>query len=734
MVGVVLSLLILSVALSIYLANVQYSQFEQSTYYSQALNLSDDFTRVLTDILAGATLTYNSTADIVQPRIWAYTNFTDWAMATHSAYALNGIQTSFTFTNVSLGAGMYTNNSLIKLFWYGPTALSAISAAYQANFTGQGLYGLQGSALMLLNTSVDTAGIANVGTASTAINLTVNREYGIPVDDLTKKSFVVDYFDNNSGTWQTAKIASISRQGGGHYTLYIQNNAGFAVPDPYEHYLILFIQDKRGIMTESYTYNSIQYVFNEHAVAPFFPRSTFTGIPYLNETYTMESLSNGSVMWFGNMLQFGGTANQVPIPIPPVKQLRVYTNNTVLPNGTLLQGVFNVAPSQVEQWTANYSYPTLSFANWRSRFERNLTADIGDKLVYLVNFANATTVAVNITWLTDADAAPPQYLINISTSSGFVDINNGVYTMRLLNNVSLSLSIDYSVSMMFNGYHIESELNAVGWIPSQGWEPHILPGGDWNDSTTTSFIIDGPVRAVAFRSSNNDTQFNYQNGRFVEQYLVPGPFTHTDIFLIPYNTPYVELFETYNWTQQYNDSQLLNLITLIAGVSTSNNLPADPNSRPTNWAYLHANGTVQGGAFLNPNTYPHGSGDPPGLLYDTNISNFGDWFTEYNNSIGEAIIGGNNLVSAIAQLTPPNQAVMNVWNSYDGDRDAFWAAQVQPWGSGTMTVKPQVVSYSAAIWTYNGFVGSNLSLLSPNIYYRMFLTQFYPTVNASSVS
>jgi len=60
MVGVVLSLLILSVALSIYTTEVQYQEFQRNKYNSAILNFSDDFNRVLTGILAGATKSYNN--------------------------------------------------------------------------------------------------------------------------------------------------------------------------------------------------------------------------------------------------------------------------------------------------------------------------------------------------------------------------------------------------------------------------------------------------------------------------------------------------------------------------------------------------------------------------------------------------------------------------------------------------------------------------------------------------
>src|SRR5579875_2866689 len=153
-VGVVLSLLILSVAIPLYAGSLQFNQFDQSTYNSAVLNISDDFNRVLTNILAGATLSFNSTADISTPRAWANTNFTDWVAAMQSTYSTSGIQSEFFPTNVSIGGGIETNDSLVKLFWYAPTAVSMISAGYKLNLTGQGLYGVSSNSTVLLQTTL----------------------------------------------------------------------------------------------------------------------------------------------------------------------------------------------------------------------------------------------------------------------------------------------------------------------------------------------------------------------------------------------------------------------------------------------------------------------------------------------------------------------------------------------------------------------------------------------------
>jgi len=119
-------------------------------------------------------------------------------------------------------------------------------------------------------------------------------------------------------------------------------------------------------------------------------------IPKPDETYALETLLNGSMLWFnGPLAQSGGF---VPIPMPPVKQFRVCS--TV--NGPSDTNFVEI-PSQVEVWTPDYLTPTLQFTDWVRRF------DVGDKLVFLVNFANSSInqQRVRIYWLFDADAPPP---------------------------------------------------------------------------------------------------------------------------------------------------------------------------------------------------------------------------------------------------------------------------------------------------------------------------------------
>ena len=78
-----------------------------------------------------------------------------------------------------------------------------------------------------------------------------------------------------------------------------------------------------------------------------------------------------------------------------------------------------------------------------------------------------------------------------------MDIDNTVYTARLVPNQGNSWAVDWTISMYYGSYHAEFLINGVGWVRMNGggnWIPHILLGGDWN-------VLVGPIRAVAYRAT-----------------------------------------------------------------------------------------------------------------------------------------------------------------------------------------------------------------------------------------
>jgi hypothetical protein len=746
MVGVVLSLLILSVAVSVYMGSLQYSQFQKSTYSGAVLNLSNDFTRVLTNILGGTTISFNGTADITTPRAWALANFTDWVAAIQNAYTLSGIQSDFFFTNDSLSNGLYTDNSLVKLYWYTPNAISAISAGYKLNLTGEGLYGAYGNTLVLLNTTINDI---TSSSSSSQLNITALEQYGIPDSDLTRKNFQIDYFNNITNLWSVAKITSVRNYGGGNYLVNFTGANGAAIPSPYYKYLVVWVLDNRGILTESYSYTGVQYVLSENAIPASNPK------PY--QVYVMESISNGSIIWFNHLLHFKGNS-PIPIPIPPVKQLRVYTNTT---------GSFKLVPSQVEVWTSNYKLPTLQFADWRTRF------GVGDKLVYDVSFAgkNVNTVAVNITWLADADAPPPAYLLNYSQTANEWIVDNLQYSLGLVTNSNLinyepgTNWIDYNlqVNSTFpngtynpNGYHIEYTLFGYDAFNFQGgvWFPAKLPWGPGPNEGWT--IIPGPVRAVAYRSSDwsysppTNTYYCSSTEPACPAGSKPAEFNFTQIILIPYNVSYFESYFSATAVKDVTFSQqYVELVGMIGGTekdfgtSVANYRPNYAAVQTLSPSYKQLQ--IINGSYTNTPSFHIYAGS------QTTANQIGWWVSEFGAYRGQAIFIDN---ASLNTLRSSKTSAYWFWTTSDGSRRvaeydyAYW----NPNNGKYVIPAGTQINYDFAGWIYNvagsvsnqysnsnlwanGYLySSSTGVLSPSTYYTMFLTAFYPLIINSSVT
>jgi len=780
-VGVVLSLLILSVAVTLYMDQLQYSQFQISTYNTAALNIADDFNRVLTNILAASTVTYNNSADIVTPRAWANTNFTDWVSAVQSQYSSTGIQSSFYYTNVSLGNDPYvitalgnsecicTNYSLIKLLWYAPRSISAISAGYNLSLPGQYVYGLRNEQLILLNTSINGISVYNIKTPTkqsnvtkikTVFGVTVLKEQGIPADDLSIRNFKVVYFDPLKNEWVQASNLTLLNLAGGNYNISFTaswqnlNSYMYGVVQKDMKYFILWVTDDRGIMTESYSYTSVSYVLHQQALPSSDPKSY--------ETYVLESLNNGSVIWFNHLLNFTSNAAPAPIPIPPVKQLRVYTNVT----GP------NPVPSQVEVWNPTYTVPTLEFANWRTRFI------LGDKLVYEVTFAGnkINNVNVTITWLTDADAQPPVFKLTFAQTANEWIVNNLQYSLGLVTNSNLANYepgtnwIDYNLQVNAtypngtynpNGYHVEYTLFGYDAFNMKGggtWFPAKLPWGPGPNEGWT--VLPGPVRAVAYRVSDfsyeppNDTYYCSTGEPGCPANHQPADFQFTQIILIPYNVPYFESYLTAKavrnvpFAQQY-----VSIVGMIAGTERDRNLPS--SIRPS-WGSLQC---ISGSAQ---NIY-NGSYTPTFNFHifrsDADCSNairtpmyIGYWVSLYSLQRSQSIFLDSNTYASIASA--PLHGYW-FWTTADGARRvaeydyAYWnggnhnyvitngtviTASFAGWIYQNALSAPSGQYIDSSIWQ-NGYLYTNANgAMIPSLYYKMFLLPYYPVITYTTVS
>ena len=713
MAALVMVLLIFSVAISVYNAQTQYQQllYDQTSQVIQ--NLREDFGRALVDVLANFTQSYSQLAEMETPRFRAFDMYTFWTAAAARSFAPEGIQLTFNTSGQELvqPAGTFFGYStpneyvgnLTKLYWYAPQSFSAIYSTFDANITALGFYDWHEEGLYLLNVTMDAgpdfqtqSGTSINGVTYYQLNLTINRENGVMVDDLGASNFRVEYYDQPSNLWMNATLI-VGNNGGGNYTLYVANANGQMIPQTYWKYLMLFTQDNRGIIVESYTYTYIDYTIQENALT-----SVSGSKP--DETYDLEMLDNGTMLWYNTPLVVSGSVNPIPIPLAPVKQFRV--NSTVNGPSDLTNLASNTVPSQVEVWNPDLLTPSLQFANWQLRFNSS------EKLVFEINYGNAGIhqQTARICWLTDGDAAIPAPLVNITINGQFTDITNGQYTLRLVANGGYSVAIDWSMSMSpgtsYGSEHIEYTLTGVGWSPypppngAGSWFPDILPYGTWT-------IIAGPIRAVAFR----DTSAVW--GSLNNTGSANGPWSHNETILIPYNTKYWQLYENLHWTTTYTDNVYYDFLTMISGGAQGGYV--------ANWAYQTATGGVRWNSFASTN-----GGSPAA---SNGYTDFGYWYSQFQSDFGEAVMPSTAFVNSLTNMFGHGNAHLTPWVSGDYSRHVLDDDAMPFTTTGTMTLKantPEV--WTAGIWLFNGYTPGTFSDSAPQIYYKMFVEQYYPTI------
>lgn len=702
-------LLVFSTVIAISTSSTTYQSLRYNEVKELVGNFNEDFNRALRNVLASMTQEYNQSAEIEIPREHAFGNFTLWMKTAIRTFASRGIQLNFSLPQEWLfndTQGYRYAEDLVKLYWYSPKSISSILASCTIDIPGLGFYGWKEENLLFLNMTIDTGSITNIndkkdpGYDSTRVNVMVNREGGVPVDGLASSNFKVMYFDTGrfaNGTainsWQDGTIFLLLNNGGGNYTIYFKTNSSNPVPEPYNKYLMIWVQDTRGIIVEAYTYTYIDFTIDERAIG-------LVSKPY--ETYTFEMLHNGTLLWFGRQLAINGS--YVPLPLPPVKQFRV--NVTV--NGALDTNM-PLSLSQVEVWTPDYSAPTLNFSNWKSRFI------VGDKLVFFVNYgpASVTSQRVRVSWLTDADASPPNYLLQFQNLSNQWVVNNGVYRIGFAaykTSPSDPVGIDWNIQVnstdnSANMYHVEYRLFNYDVAPS-GSLNYRIPWGS-GSSQGWSFL-QGPVRAVAYRNSD------------VVLYAVPSPGTphtgelnHTEIVLISYGVNY---FQTYFTARTLKDLTITQNVVYVTTFSGTNDGNSEPNVQfRLNYGSVQKVNSAFGidgivnGRFSSSdsvyNIYAGAGGNP------ATAKEIGWWTTTYSPLRGQATFYDNKTIVA---LKSRNLAAMFLWttgNGYKRDVRLDWA-YYDPSNTNFFIPSGTIFSYKMAGWYYAP--GGSLGTLQNN--------------------
>ncbi len=741
--ALIMALLLLSVASIIYLSLTTYRKVRREYVEGIINNIDVEFEKVLRLILADATQLYNETAVIDQPRAYAHEKFSFWVKALIAQLSQLGVNANITLPNIELQPNKtvynqslearYVNN-LLKMYWYSIQSLSAIAARIDVDAPQLGFYGWSKTILILLNVSIDLDSITQVRRGSdlyTAVNVYVNKEYGLPVENLYNESFRVKYFDTSVGRWLDAEISAVENNGGGNYTLLLSKQAGGPLPSETEKILMLWVEDRRGIVVELYTYDHIDYVVREDAISQYYP-----DYPKTKQVYVFEVLMNGTWLWLNRPLPSPGT---YPIPIPPVKQLRVYSTIHGVDDPNMVE-----LPSQVEEWTPDYKRPTLRFADWRKRFGP------GDKLVFIVPF-NETGVRrqkIRIKWFHDADTPPPTYKIQISLEPPFAYIDNGVYKLQLVANPGYSDWIDWSISLHANDYHVEYTLYGydVYEMRSGYWFPMKLPGGDWQ-------VLVGPIRAIAYRENNIVVVPPLDQS-------IEGELYHRELIIVPYGVDYFLYFGYFYWNKTTTlDYRYLTLFGQISGtpddVHTSKRMKyasiqlSDPNE------FITGNFTT-----YNPRR-PWLSNVMHRWRAINDAGNFGYWAAQYNNYNGQIMFTNEETYTLLTTNPYSSYSEVWAWSTYDyarrvlsydlltwdGSRNykinagtemkVFFAGMIYNGGYVSQPYEDDYVWNDGSldngyplyyVYPFRQSTGGEL----PQVYYRMFLESYIPVIESIS--
>ncbi|MEM3659518.1 MAG: hypothetical protein QXU11_03790 [Thermoproteota archaeon] len=707
--SITLVTIILLVSTVIYLTSTQHLFFNYNPSREIVMSIDSDFNRVLTRILANATATYNMTSEMDFPRRVANLTFSYWVVSTQAAYTGKGLNIrtkwvdepvqeakSITLTVYGLDHQGYPSNPsdrvfnyaerklqdrLFKLFWYRPNSISAIGAEISVDANFQGVVGWRTTHIVLLNLTI-TSIIPYEKDNYVELYVTVLRENGVPVNDLRKENFEVYLFDPTvpPGVYCWKRVSPnsmiLTYNGGGSYTIRVvpsfhdplsdrarlfwrwEPQQGNQPHQPgYYQFFLVRVQDNRGIIVEAYSYSGIEYAIQENAVEPF-----YTGDPSkVKETYVFELIANGTMYWYNTKLS--SPTNNPPIPLPPVKQVRVMATRNWPSDPT-----FEEVPYQTEVWDDRYLWPNSEhFLDWRRRIMN------GSKIVFELNYPPGCRLQkVRLTWFEDADATPPDYRLNMTLSAGLATVNNGKYVLTLVASPT-SHWVDWSISLLDprSGTHVEYVL--LGYdvynMPGGGWWfPRKVPADDWtilptpvNESNV--FVARAPVRLVAFRKSNRTQE------RPPEGPVSNDEMYYENLLYIPYNVSYFLYVANATWLRSVRmDIAYMSLMGMIGGTDADAGSPL--RVQWGSFATSVANPSIVNGTYSNRANIMHRDRNNVNPSNVPSPQSYGNWTVVYNEYAGMAIFASEEFIDELRSYFINNvrRDQLWVWTTYDFQR------------------------------------------------------------------
>lgn len=688
----VLLIAIMMIALSVVMfSTVTYYKPESwSEYVSLVDNLKVAAQNVLQIELANYTKNL-SEKDIINRDSFNLT-LNEFANDTRIAFPSYGLDMSFTKETTLVTVGNYTRPiyDFAKCYWNYPESLSGVYAKVWFNLSKIGIYGYNTSVLLYLYARVDTSYIQQSPSQISSLNLTVLRENGLPVVDLTEANFKVLRFDPTIKDWTTLNVSDIDQTTAGTYSLIFST----PVEKPYYKWLVITIRDNRGIYVNLLTYNYIEFKV-ERAT---FPGSRTTSA---DEIYTIESGIDGHWFWNGKELQVTSEGKDLvlpPFPPLPIKQVRVNVTETGV------TGPFVTAPCQYEVWE-KITWHNTQVDVPKGLAEPTASLNASHRIVFQVKFPtlDISQQAVRIYWLDDLDAEPYQGPSDLTYDPATFTASTNKYRVEFIgvgHTMSPAYPYDYygaaallmmnpSSGLCFGPWN----LHAFGKYSSSlaAWRPY----GQWQIKYWYGNSSDrAVVRLIAILNSTQvQNVYNPSNPRsdYYDTYAIA---------FITANVKYLQLSVRVYWKQSKTDYGIW--FASVMG-----------NGGPTNYAFLNYTTNSVATYTYNYNNPQHREYTYPGY-----------WAAHWNNQFGRGLI--------------LNEAGVQSLRSINASRTRFSVTESAPLGARQGSMEYEAVNcggtayttyaglnynYIFAMWMYSG--GGYTEV---NNYYYMFRESYAPKI------